>query len=265
MPPQPHTAPGGGQHLGRVGAIGVVAAGALCAAILSVATRVPPTPIDTERIPGIQIGTVVEDEVSPVVRSNREAVARAGNRSRRAGARRGDGDRAVPAVYRNDGGRDAAAGSGPDDGAAGQPVAGNGPAGGPGHGSAPGTGGDGGGSQGDGRDGSSRSGGGGDGGGSRSDGDRRTGAGGRSGGDRSVARDDGNAAPRNSPAPAPVPAANDDAEAGDDDDDATPVSVGIASRDDDDDGDEGEVETAPAPAAAIPAPTLGRSDDSDDE
>ena len=73
MQKQRHTAAGGGQNLGRVGAIGVLAAGALCAAVLSVASRVPPTPIDTERIPAVEIGSAIEGDVTPAVPRDRRS------------------------------------------------------------------------------------------------------------------------------------------------------------------------------------------------
>jgi hypothetical protein len=154
MRKQRHTAPGGGQNLGRVGALGVLAAGALCAAVLSVASRVPPTPIDTETIPGIEIGSAPEGDVTPAVRKDRRSGSRqrdgkrashAGDRrarnggSGRNGSSRGNGARAggsaLPVVYRDSGDRPGQnADGGPWSGGGGtdRPVSGTGPGGGDG-------------------------------------------------------------------------------------------------------------------------------------
>jgi hypothetical protein len=242
MQQQRHTAPGGAQNLGRVGALAVVAAGALCAAVLSVASRVPPTPIDTDRIPGIEIGTTLEGDGTPAVRGDGDSDARGGGD--------GPGGRAVPVAYgRSSGGaeQNAAGERRSGDDTPNRPVSGTGPGGGPGDGAGPVPGP---------RDDDS-------GGGDR----RSPGTGGGN-------RDDEGAAPPGGPAPAPAPAAAAsggdaepadaepaDAEPADSDEDDAPASVGTTARND---ADEVEVETEPAPAAAIPAPTLDPADDSDD-
>jgi hypothetical protein len=82
------TAPGAARQLGRVGALGIVASGALCAAVLSVTSRVPPSPLEQSTIPGIQIGS---DTPGDVTRSDRKAAGRKssgrGARASRYGAR----------------------------------------------------------------------------------------------------------------------------------------------------------------------------------
>jgi hypothetical protein len=248
MQKQRHNAPGGAQHLGRVGAVGVVAAGALCAAVLSVASRVPPTPIDTDRIPGIEIGPALEGDATPAVRRDGRAGSSARHAARGSDARgRGDspGRRAVPAAYGKSGGaagQNVAGGPRSSDGARDETVSGTGPGGGDDGGPAPGP--------------------------------RRDGGGGgegrspRSGGGNS---DDQGAVPPARPAPTPAAAASDgaaepadpepaDREPADEDEDAAPAPAASASRND---ADEVEVETEPAPAAAIPAPTQDGSDDLD--
>src|ERR687895_1599926 len=102
MQRQRHNAPDGAQRVGRVGALGVVAAGALCAAVLSVASRVPPTPIDTDTIPGVEIGPALEGDAKPAVRSDRRGGSSPRDGARGSDARgRGDGTggRAVPTAY----------------------------------------------------------------------------------------------------------------------------------------------------------------------
>jgi hypothetical protein len=265
MRKQRHNAPGGGQNLGRVGAIGVLAAGALCAAVLSVASRVPPTPINAERIPAVEMGSANEGDVTPAVREDRQkgqrrhAAKRAsharhrgdGKRDRRA-RKRGDGvsasGSAVPVALSDSGGGAAkpAVGGPPSGGGSDGPASGTGPrsgAGGdrPGAGSNPGAGGN--------------SGGGGNPGGGGNRGDRQQ-PGGAGGG----------AQPHTVPvtAPAPAPAQPGGGEAGDYADDDVAVRTGTAAREDAGE-DEVEMETDPAPAAAIQAPTLAHSDDSNDE
>jgi hypothetical protein len=68
---------------GRVGALGVVAAGALCAAVISIAGRMPPDPVDHSEIPGIEIGKDAGGEGTQALRPERRLT-----RSRRAGAGR---------------------------------------------------------------------------------------------------------------------------------------------------------------------------------
>ena len=70
-----HTAPGGARQLGGVGALGVVVAGAMCAAVLSVASRVPPSPIDPEEIPAIVIGSAAGGSVVPLLSRDSRAAA----------------------------------------------------------------------------------------------------------------------------------------------------------------------------------------------
>jgi hypothetical protein len=152
MQKQRHTAPGGGQNLGRVGALGVLAAGALCAAVLSVASRVPPTPIDTETIPGIEIGSAPESDVTPAVRKDRRSggdrhgkARRSGARDRGSSRRRGGnggshggvraGGSAIPVAYRDSGdgaAQNSAGGPQTGGGAPDQPGSGTGPRGGSG-------------------------------------------------------------------------------------------------------------------------------------
>ena len=239
MRKQRHTAPGGGQNLGRVGALGVLAAGALCAAVLSVASRVPPTPIDTAEIPSVEIGPPIEDAVTPPVRRDRRSGARRAGKRGSSARERGGSDRrarkddsrgrgvraggsALPVAYgQSGGGSDGNAIARPEPGGGSErPVSGTRPR---------------------------RGSGGGD-------------PGGEGGGNR--------AQPRNVPAPAPTPTqpAVHEAMAGDADDAATPT--GTAASEDGGYSEvegEGEVETDPMPAAAIPSPTLTRSGDSDDE
>ena len=145
MRKQRHTAPGGARQLGRVGAIGVVAAGAMCAAVLSVASRVPPTPIDQEAIPGIQIGSATDGGVTPALRRRASSPRR--DRARGSDARGSGGDSgersraAVPVAYGNAGGEGQTAVAAPRSGGglADQPDAGTGPAGGDGAGPGPGA------------------------------------------------------------------------------------------------------------------------------
>jgi hypothetical protein len=68
-----HNAPGGGRSLGRVGALGIVLAGALTAAVLSVAVRVPPPPVDYSEIPQVEVGS--EAPRAKERRSSRPATA----------------------------------------------------------------------------------------------------------------------------------------------------------------------------------------------
>ena len=248
MRKQRHTARGGGQNLGRVGALGVLAAGALCAAVLSVASRVPPTPIDTAEIPSVEIGPPIEDAVTPPVRRDRRSGARrAGKRGSSARERGGSerrarkddsrgrgvraGGSALPVAYGQSGGdsgRNAIARPQPG-GRSERPVSGTGPRPGSGGGDpgAPGN-----------RDGARQS-------------DPGGGGGGNGG------------QPRNVPAPTSTqPAVG---EAADDNDDAAIPTATAASEDDGESESEGEVETDPVPAAAIPSPTLVRSGDSDPE
>jgi hypothetical protein len=108
MRKQRQIAPGGGQNLGRVGALGVLAAGALCAAVVSVASRVPPTPINTERIPGVEIGSATNSDVTPADAGDRHGRRSGKGGSRGRGGSRGKGARAggsaLPVVYRDSGG-----------------------------------------------------------------------------------------------------------------------------------------------------------------
>jgi hypothetical protein len=260
MQRQRHNAPGGAQHLGRVGALGVVAAGALCAAVLSVASRVPPTPIDTERIPGIEIGPALEGDVTPAVRSDRGSSSRDGARGSDA---RGRGDsprgRAVPAAYGRSGGaagQNVAGGPRSGDGARDEPVSGTRPGDGDGGGPSPGPRNDGGGNR------------------------RSPGTGGGNDNDRAAPRRGPAPAPAPAPAPTPAPAPAAaatggaaepadtestgtepaDTEPADADEDAAPAPLATTARND---ADEVEVETEPAPAAANPAPTQDGSDDLD--
>jgi hypothetical protein len=212
-----------------VGALGVVAAGALCAGVLSVASRVPPTPIDTEQIPAIQIGGATKSDVAPAVRRDRPSNSRRRHGKRASDARdrrAGAGGSALPVAYRDSGAGQNAIGAPPPGDLPNRPVSGTGPG--------AGSGGDGPGAPGN------RGGG-------------RQPAGGGGGGSR--------AQPRNVSAPAPAPAPAQPA-GGEEaiDDDAAPAPAGTAASE-----GEGEVETGTEPAAAIPAPTLARSGDSDDE
>jgi hypothetical protein len=247
MQKQRHNAPGGGQNLGRVGALGVLAAGALCAAVLSVASRVPPTPINAERIPAVEIGSATEGDVTPALREDRRSGPRRrdgkrgsdagdrrdrGRRARNAGTR-GDGVRAggsaVPVAFRDSrgGAGQNAHGGPPSGGGSDRPVSGTGPG--------PGSGDDGPGAP----------------GGRGGDGPQ-PGAGG--GGE--VAQ------PRSAPEPAPAPAQPvGGEEAVDDNDTAAPTGTAASEGTGE---NEVEAETDPAPAAATPAPTLARSGDSDD-
>jgi hypothetical protein len=227
MRKQRHTAPGGGQNLGRVGALGVLAAGALCAAVLSVASRVPPTPIDLDRIPSVEVGGAIEGEATPAVRHARRSDSRRRDGKRgsdgqdRASRRAGKGDSpgrgsrgeraraggsALPTAYGDSGGGEQNAVAGPRPGGSDGGSGSERPVSGPGGGS-------------DGGSGSERP---------------VSGPGGGSGGDAA------------------------------DDDEADPTLTAASEDDGESEGEE-EVETDPAPAAAIPAPTLARSGDSDDE
>jgi hypothetical protein len=200
---------------------------------------VPPTPIDQDRIPGIQIGSPTED-VTPAPPGDARAASRRRDRSPGSDVH-GGGDSGGPALPIAGGGsgRDTVAGPRSGDGAPGQPVSGTDPAGGSGDspGPAPGD---------DDRDGEDR---------------RGPGTG--------VGSGDGNddeAAPRQRTAPVPAPAppaaqAGDEPAADEADDGPTSASTRAAPRED----DGVEVEGVPAPAAAIPAPTLDYSHDSDDE
>lgn len=71
------------------------------------ASRVPPTPIDTDRIPGIEIGPALEGDATPAVRRDGRAGSSARHAARGSDARgRGDSPRgrAVPAAYGKSGG-----------------------------------------------------------------------------------------------------------------------------------------------------------------
>jgi hypothetical protein len=259
MRKQRHNAPGGGQNLGRVGAVGVIAAGALCAAVLSVASRVPPTPIDTEQIPNVEVGISTEGDTTRAVRQPRRSGssrrdgkpardardstrlrARQAGKSRSRDAVRAGGS-ALPVAHLDPGGSagpNYAVGPRPSGGEPHQPPSGTGPGGS--------SGGDGPGAQGN------RGGG------------RQPAPGGGAG-------DAGGAQPRNvasAPAPAPTHPAVDEDPVDDDGDEAPAPTGTAASEDEGEDEDEGvgegELETDPVPAAAIPAPTLVRSDDPDD-
>ena len=193
----------------------------MCAAVLSVASRVPPTPIDQDAIPGIQIGSATDGGVTPALRSRasspRRDPARGSDSSGSGGDSRERRRAAVPVAYGNAGGERQTAVAAPrsGDGLPDQPVSGTGPAGGDG----PGPG-----ARDDDRDG---------------DGRQLPGAGGREG----AGKDDDDeataprerAAPAPAPAPAPGPPAGGDEDAGEGDDDgAPPAPTGTAARDDDD-------------------------------
>jgi hypothetical protein len=90
MRPDRHTALGGARQLGGVGALGVVAAGALCAAVLSVVGRVPPSPINGDEIPEIQIGSAAGGSVIPLLRRDGRAAPRRAGAGQ--GSTAGDGD-----------------------------------------------------------------------------------------------------------------------------------------------------------------------------
>lgn len=92
MRKQRETASGGARQLSRLGAVGMLAAGALCAAVLSVASRVPPDPPDEGEIPGVVIGSSADGGTpAPAVRQD-------------------GGRKAVPVVHRKEAGRQGAAG-----------------------------------------------------------------------------------------------------------------------------------------------------------
>jgi hypothetical protein len=252
MPKQRHNASGGGQNLGRVGAVGVLAAGALCAAVLSVASRVPPTPIDTERIPSVEIGSATEGGVRSTVRKDRRSGSlrrdgkrtnstdRARHRGRRAagGGRRGAArarGSALPVAYTGSGGgagQNAVGGPQSGDGSD-RPVSGTGPGGG--------SGGDGPGARGNGGGG------------------RQPAPSGGGGGDGAQPRNVAAPAPA-APTPAPAPAAAQPASVVEPVDDEASAPTETAASE-----DESESEPETEPAAAIRAPTLASAHDSDDE
>jgi hypothetical protein len=233
MRKQRHTPPGAAQQFGRVGAIGVVAAGALCAAVLSVASRVPPTPIETERIPAVEIGSATEDEATSAVRKDNRAGSRRREGSRRPGAqdrrRRGGsagdtgrraGGSAVPVAYGDSvsGATDnLGVGPAPGNGMSDRPVTGTNPGGGRVN-NGPGT----------------------------------------------QPRSRPAPTPPPAPAPAPAPAAGASQPVAEDDGAAATGATGTAASDEDADGDS-EQESETASAASIPAPTPAGSDDSGDE
>ena len=80
MRKQRDTASGGARQFGRVGALGVILAGALFAAVLSVVSRVPPDPVDQSEIPGIRIGNPSAGGPAPEVRLRDEGEGDAGGR-----------------------------------------------------------------------------------------------------------------------------------------------------------------------------------------
>jgi hypothetical protein len=75
------TASGGLVRLGRLGALAVVLTGVLCGAILSIASRVPPDPVDEGQIPGVIMGDSERGDRTPVVHRERRSEP-----GRRAGA-----------------------------------------------------------------------------------------------------------------------------------------------------------------------------------
>lgn len=90
------TAMGQARQLGRVGALGVVVAGALCAAVLFISGGVLPDPADQGGIPGVVIGSSPGGDALPVVRQDggaelyrRVAASAPEARGKRAGRRRG--------------------------------------------------------------------------------------------------------------------------------------------------------------------------------
>jgi hypothetical protein len=120
------TALSGPRQLGRVGALGVVATGVLCAAVLSVVSRVPPDPVDRGEIPGIKMGSKADGganpassrDVTPAHRTEpatRTAARRSGGLGRRSSRGRGSG---APAVARGESG-------GPRPAGIARPVSGN--------------------------------------------------------------------------------------------------------------------------------------------
>jgi hypothetical protein len=91
------TAMGQARQLGRVGGIGVVVAGALCAAVLFIAGGVLPDPADQGGIPTVVIGDSPGGDALAVVRQGggaelyrRVAASAPEARGERAGRRRGD-------------------------------------------------------------------------------------------------------------------------------------------------------------------------------
>jgi hypothetical protein len=80
MRKQRDTASGGARQFGRVGALGVILAGALFAAVLSVVSRVPPDPVDQSEIPGIRIGNPSGGAPAPAERLRDPAEGDSGGR-----------------------------------------------------------------------------------------------------------------------------------------------------------------------------------------
>jgi hypothetical protein len=152
MRKQRDTATGRARQLGRVGALGVVATGALCAAVLSIASRMPPDPVDQGEVPGIRIGTPGRGDATQVLRpESRSARSRAearGSHARGERSRSREHTGALALAHGKTGGGpkpEGVAGPGPwaGDDAPDRPGPGTGPADGPRGAPVPGTPGDG--------------------------------------------------------------------------------------------------------------------------
>jgi hypothetical protein len=93
-----HMESAGRRRLARLGALAVVATGALCAVVLSIASRAPPGPADEAQIPGIVIGSSARGDPAadvrrgaPPTRERRAGRSRSGVRGGRAAERRRGG------------------------------------------------------------------------------------------------------------------------------------------------------------------------------